>query len=396
MIVKNSFCNVCAGWFLAIFLFSACSQNNRSINTVDIDLSQHAISIEKLDSISISFLGNPTVHDLDPISRTIIFMEHGPNSEDIYIADFDGGIRSSYSKVGDVPDTYGILMSSIKISDQNSFLVYGYRGFFNYDFSGNLISQVGLENFEIPSQRMLAMGFGMENSGHRYLYINQAKIPTELDSIGKFKLLVWLDPKSGKREPIINFPEESIFLNGNFFFMRSWFPIFTVSDERIYVVFGSEPTIYVYQNQFPYALEKRIPLTLNDYALFGGAEEINDEKLFGMSMISGRVENIKKVNGFFIVAYFPGYDKIDVSTNFEHKTSEEALVFRERMLEKYRHRIAIVDTLGNVLNDFVPDGLDPSSMLLRDGQLWMMEKPNENQEQDYFRLFRVALKVEKN
>lgn len=26
---------------------------------------------------------------------------------------------------------------------------------------------------------------------------------------------------------------------------------------------------------------------------------------------------------------------------------------------------------GNVLNDFVPDGLEPSSMLIRDGELWI-------------------------
>jgi hypothetical protein len=32
-------------------------------------------------------------------------------------------------------------------------------------------------------------------------------------------------------------------------------------------------------------------------------------------------------------------------------------------------------------------------MLLRDGQIWMRELPDEEIEQDYFRLFRVELKV---
>lgn len=47
-----------------------------------------------------------------------------------------------------------------------------------------------------------------------------------------------------------------------------------------------------------------------------------------------------------------------------------------------------------MLNDFVPEGLEPSSMLLRNGQLWMMERADEEVERDYFRLFRVGLKIE--
>lgn len=33
------------------------------------------------------------------------------------------------------------------------------------------------------------------------------------------------------------------------------------------------------------------------------------------------------------------------------------------------------------------------SMIIRNGELWMMEKPDEEVEKDYFRLFRVGLKV---
>jgi hypothetical protein len=56
--------------------------------------------------------------------------------------------------------------------------------------------------------------------------------------------------------------------------------------------------------------------------------------------------------------------------------------------------MAILDSLGNVINDFVPEGLVPRSMLLRNGELWMMEKPDEEEEKDYFRLFKVGLKTE--
>ena len=65
------------------------------------------------------------------------------------------------------------------------------------------------------------------------------------------------------------------------------------------------------------------------------------------------------------------------------------------MLKKYAQRIAILDANGNTVSDFVPEGLVPSSMLVRNGELWMLEKPNEEVEHDYFRLFRVGLNTEK-
>jgi hypothetical protein len=65
------------------------------------------------------------------------------------------------------------------------------------------------------------------------------------------------------------------------------------------------------------------------------------------------------------------------------------------MRKKFPTRIAIVDSLGNVVNDFVPEGLEPKSMIIRNGELWMMEKPDEEEERDYFKLFRVGLKIEK-
>ncbi|WP_114748824.1 hypothetical protein [Pleomorphovibrio marinus] len=61
------------------------------------------------------------------------------------------------------------------------------------------------------------------------------------------------------------------------------------------------------------------------------------------------------------------------------------------MKKKYQYRIAILDTLGNLIHDFVPGRLGPRSMLVRNGELWMQETPDEEVEEDFFRLFRVGL-----
>jgi hypothetical protein len=381
--------------YLAFFiLFISCNSKNQDSEVIETASVQKSISLVKLDSIQIDYLGNPTVHDIDPKSGLVLFMDHKEFSEDIFIADFEGNILSSFSKFGDMPDTYGALMSTIKISGSGSFLVYGYKGFFTYDFDGKLLSTVKYDDFQVPNERMTAMGFGMENLSDMLLYLNFEPRPSEVHQYKDLKLLSIIDPVVGKRNPIIGFPENSVFLNGNYFFSPTWFPVFTHDEDNIYVAFGLEPLIHVYEAKEPYSLKSSIQLNLRDYNYSKGTEDPNDIRFISMLFSSGRIDNIKKIDGVFVVAYFQGYNVTDTETNFENKSPVDASIFREKMMEKYPKRIAILDPLGNVINDFVPDGLEPRSMLLRNGELWMMEKPDEEEERDYFRLFRVGLKIE--
>ena len=380
---------------LSLIFFSCASKNDGKIEN-EIHKSSKVISFEKLDSIQIDYLGNPTVHDIDPKSGTILFMEHKQSMEDIMVANFKGEILASFSKLGDVPDGYGALMSTLRIQGDNTFLVYGYNGFMTYDFSGKLLSRVKLKTFQVPYFRRDAMGFGMEKSGNRYVYPDQV-VP---NGINKFEtrfyeemdLMFWLNPKSGNREPFIKLPRSSLFRNGKHFYINAWEPIFTIENDLMYVVFGSEPVINIYSLIEPYSLLSSIPFDLHDYRYFSGSIDNSVDPT--LMFTSGSVLNIKKINHYFVIAYFPGYSSEDKEAESENKSQQENLLFRERMLNKYAKRIAIIDTFGNNIIDFVPDRLAPESMLLRNNELWMLEKPNEEVEQDYFRLFRVGLKTE--
>ena len=64
------------------------------------------------------------------------------------------------------------------------------------------------------------------------------------------------------------------------------------------------------------------------------------------------------------------------------------------MKQKYPNRIAVLDSAGGLIQDFVPEGLEAYSMLVRNGELWMLETPDEEVEQDYFRLIRVGLNID--
>src|SRR5690554_1939186 len=237
-------------FILSLIIFS-CESNDDGKVTTEISQPSKVISFEKLDSIKIDYLGIPTVHDIDPRSGTVLFMEHREFSEEIMVADFDGIVRASFSKMGDMPDSYGVLMSTLRIDGDSSFTAYSYNGFLTYDFSGELRSRVKLKDFQVPNFSRKAMGFGMEKLGNKYLYIEQGSRLvdyTSIDVYHEMRLLNWLDPDTGDKEPFIRFPENSIFRSGKYFFRDSWAPVFTLADELIYVAFGIEPIIYIYES----------------------------------------------------------------------------------------------------------------------------------------------------
>nr|MBI1231666.1 hypothetical protein [Cytophagales bacterium] len=322
-------------------------------------------------------------------------MEHREFSEEIFVASFDGQLRTSFSKMGDVPDSYGNLMSTLRIDSDSSIIAYGYNGFLRYDFTGELQSRVKLKEFRVPNLTRKAMGFGMEKLGSKYVYVDQGSRDidyTRINLYQELRLMNWMDPETGETEPFIQFPESSIFRSGKYFFRDSWAPAFTVVDDLIYVAFGIEPVVYLYETTPPYALVSSIALYLPDFEKYKGTDDyVTSISLF---YTSARIENIKKFDGHIVVAYFPGYNASDTQESNTIKSPEDAKNFRKRMGEKYTSRIAILDSVGNSVNDFVPEGLIARSMLVRNGELWMMEKPDEEIERDYFRLIRVGLKEE--
>src|SRR5690606_40084399 len=110
----------------------------------------------------------------------------------------------------------------------------------------------------------------------------------------------------------------------------AWDPVYHPADDRIYVSFGLEPVIYVFDDSPPYSLLSSLPLDLPEYRYFKGADEYSSHWTFFMlRFTSGMVLNIKKFDGDFLVAYFPGYNSEDTEMRFSDIRSEERRVGKE-------------------------------------------------------------------
>ena len=136
-------------------------------------------------------------------------------------------------------------------------------------------------------------------------------------------------------------------------------------------------------------------LELPEYQYFKGVNDFStDVRFFGQARTSGKILNIKMVESYLLVAYFPGFSGEDTEESFIPRSPEEARRFWEGVRQKYPHRMAVFDSSGHLISDFVLEGLLPTSMVIRNGELWMLEQPDEEVGPDYFRLFRVGLKEE--
>ncbi|MHA7131786.1 hypothetical protein [Algoriphagus namhaensis] len=381
----------------SILFFSCKKKENKESSKVRIK-NNYSISLERIDSITFDYIGNPTIHDLDPKNRMAIFMEHKESSQIINITSFDGQLISSLSKWGDQPDNYGKLLASLKIINKNSFYALGTRGLLKFNFDGTLISSVHISEIPLLGFSNIGMGDGMEELNSGFTIENRESTPklkSGKEYYSNIKPLLLVLPNKNEIVGILKIPDSSIFLKGKWFFNNAWDPAYTVIKDQIVIAFGLEPKLYCFSSNELYSLIKEFPLNLPDYQYFKGLDEFSsDVRFFGQARTSGKILNVKKFNDFFIISYFPGFNASDMEESFINKSPEASIEFWSKMKEKYPSRIAILDSTGNVINDFVPEGLEPSSMLLRDGQLWMMEKPDEEVERDYYRLFRVGLKVE--
>ncbi|GHB46245.1 hypothetical protein GCM10008106_28990 [Mongoliitalea lutea] len=376
-------------------LLISCSQSKKeadSSNQVAIPL----VRLEKIDSIQIAFLGSPIVQDIDPNSRTILFTEPGNYSEDIYVTDFEGNIIHSYSKFGNLPDTYGVLFAPLKIVGENAFLAYGINGLLTYDFSGQLLSRTKILDIQPYNFAKKSMGFSLGILEEEYLYFDQGSRNIDYSYRRLYEevnAMILLDKITGKREEMMQIPESSLYRNGKYFYRDAWAPIFELTEDELLVVYGAEPKIYVYEKTRPFRLIKEIPLDIPDYNFYKGEDVYNPDSFLNFFSY-GRIETITQINGYFILGYFPGYDPQDLATSKENKSPEEWQEFRQHMLKKYPHRVAIFDTNGSLINDFVPSNVDPRNIVQRDGQLWAMGKVDMDIERDYFMVYKLELKFD--
>ncbi|MCE7055022.1 hypothetical protein LZF95_10085 [Algoriphagus sp. AGSA1] len=354
------------------------------------------LSVEIIDTIRIDYLGNFTVHDIDPVGEHVLFMEHRGHGETIYVADFSGQVLYSYSKYLDTKDTYGKLKSTIKLLGENSFFVYGSQGLITYKLDGTLVSKIRPDDYSLPYGARIGMGSSLIPYQNKLLYPGQNNMPRdyfEPEFYEEVQFLTWLDPATGEIEKFNNLPDTSLLRSGKFYHSDATRPNAELVGNSIYVAYGIEPAIYEFSADPPYELRSSFTIDLPEYHYFEGASKyINDVHLFGNGITSGRITNILKVGEYWLVTYFPGYNATDRNGSFENKKPEVRDEFWQEMREKYKSKTIALNKEGKQVPLEFDEILQRRSMVNRNGRYFMVAPGDPEIEQDYFEIYELAIR----
>jgi hypothetical protein len=373
-------------WIVCLFLLSCRTGSNQD------DRNQEKITIEKTDSVEIQLNQSFRIHDLSPEQNRIALVSED-SLVNIVFAEIDGSTVSRFSIRKEEPGGFGLLMAPIRFLGKDSVIVYSAGGFSTYGISGAIKSQLTSLKPVFVNRAEPANRTGLEKSADRYLHLYEKSMRNRTlvqDLDQQTKHLVWLDIKTGKREPFLEFPEKSLFRNGKHFFSDAWKPAFTLEGGLIYVVFGIEPTVYVFDATEPYALTSSTPLNLIGYQYYKGSEiKSTALDLFDWPQYSGKILKIHRYHDSLLIVYFPGITPEDTQRLLESNSTIESFNFSREIKRKYPPRLAIVDSLGKASEASVPSGLDIESILVKDGTIWMQEKPDTQVNKNSVRLFKV-------
>lgn len=376
-----------------ITVFTSC---NRSKNNTDIQIKEKDWKLTKLDSIQIPFLGTPQLHDVDPKNRNVVFMQSGPDEEEIFVANFDGQILHSFDAHGNTMVGFLRLMAPLQFDKEGSrLLAFGVPHIKQISLDGEVVDVLFSSNTPYYSSNPAPNNELHVHEGK--IFYNNRMNDQEFrwdraDFFKKLRLIGYYDLVEKEKNNFLKFPDESVYASGRIFPHSDWISHFTFSDEYLHVIFNGEPAVYVYEANTPFTYIKKIELDLKEFQFSKGVPEGEQVADFMETMITmGKMINIKFHNNMIVVCYSSGFNAQQMKTWATAESPQE----RNEMINRFRSesppRIQVFDKDYNLLADFpIPIHINPSGLFERDGFLWAA-KHNPDMEEDFFTIYKMTL-----
>jgi hypothetical protein len=385
-------------YILVITIFYSCSSPENKEQEIPA-----TYSFEVIDSLDLNILGDPLIVDVSPKAGRIIFYDFA--TSEFIITDNSGSILNRFSKKADTPDSYGFLMESPGFVNENQIALAGMRGIFIYDLDGNMIKKLSHPETLGGAGFMSFSGKGIETvtlSGKQYLLSKSVRtretFPGEQKFYDSFRALELIDIDEEKFIEIVPFEVGSQFLDGNGYFESDYAPALEAAEGKLYIALGGEQRLNVYDLSPEGAVLDTIVML--DMPGFGKLPVTpRSEFAEGTVIIKGgtpAIRNIHVVEGKILVQYYGGIPKEkmkELEALYSSGSEEEAELLYEKIESEVNQGILILDqkTLEVIGNLDFPGGVNFSGFASGGGFLWMEKAPNEEEEEDFLRIYKVKL-----
>lgn len=385
-------------YLLVIVIFYGCADHKGKEQEI-----LTSYSFQVVDSLDLKILGNPMITDVSPKADRFAF--HDFANKEFIITDNLGSIVSRFSKKEDTPDSYGFLMEFPGFLNEDQLALVGMKGVFIYDLEGNMVKRLAHPESMGIAGFMSFSGKGIEIvslNGKQYLLSKSVRtrdsFAGEQRFYDNFKALELIDIEEEKFIEIVPFEQGSQFLDGGGYFESDYAPALEATDEKLYIALGGEPRLNVYDLSPEGAkLDTVVTLDLPGF----GKLSVRPRAEFseGSIMIKGgtpAIRNIHVVEGKILMQYYGGIpeEKMkELDVLYSSGSEEEAELLYEKIESEVNQGILILDqkTLEVIGNLDFPIGINVSGFASGGGFLWMEKAPNEEEEEDFLRIYKVKL-----
>ncbi|GAB2611682.1 hypothetical protein [Belliella aquatica] len=360
-------------------------------------------SFEVIDSLDLNILGDPLIIDISPKADLVVFYDYA--NEEFIIADFLGNIVNRFSKKGDNPDSFGFLMELPGFINDNQLALAGMKGIFIYDLEGNMIKKLAHPESLGGAGFMTFSGKGIETvliDGKQYLLSKSVRtrdtFAGEQKFYDNFRAIELIDIEAEEFIEIVPFEQNSQFLDGNGYFESDYAPAFEAKDEKLYIALGAEQRLNIYSLSSEGAkLDTIVKLTIPGFEKLPITSRSEFSK--GTITINGgtpAIRNIHIVDGKILIQYYCGIpedrmDELEVLWNSGDEEESERLY--DQVENEVIQGVLILDqnTLEVIGNLEYPNKVNKSGFASGGGYLWMEKAPNDEEEEDFLRIYKVKL-----
>lgn len=377
---------------LSLLAFS-CQEENKEEKKED----GLSFSLVKTDSIRIDYPGLLDLMDVDPSRERVLLYDRQRGI--ILLTDFDGNHLLSLDKQGDDKGSYGrYLWSTAKIKEDDHIFLISQKGFFEFDALGEMAYHKPFQD-EVPffSGRAAADAELIEHEG---IFFQKGLVAwgeynkTEDEYYDQFKLLVKFDPEKGSAERIIHLEEESPFrTSSKAFEIPDMSPTFTILDDKLLVIAGTDPHLNIYDIHPSHQLIERNPIAYPNYNVGQGSERAEaDPKSITVDQSAGRTHALKVFGDYLLASVSPGYDMADRERYKAISSRKENSSFMESIAGKYEPALFLMNHQGEEIQQLsLPQTLDYVQFLVREGKLWWLSRLNAEKEEDFIQIYKVEI-----
>lgn len=370
-----------------------------SCNSPQETASNNSFSLLVKDSIQVDYVGMLDLMDIAPSQERILF--HNMQNGVILLTDFQGNHLHEMEKRGDSKDSYGPYpWLPARFLENGNFFMIGLKGYLEFYPNGELVKQIPYQSTDVPNLGGRAAADN-EFSMHGDNVLIRAITPwgefnkAEAEYYDNFLQLAKISPQEGKFERFLHLEQESLFKNGRAYDVTEMMPSFTTHGNKLYVISGTDAHLNIYDINDGFKRVDRKQIAYPNYNPGEGKEPAKaDVRGISLDRAAGKTHVLKTHGDYLIATYFAGFDFSD-REEYKNLTNESYSAFFEGIEGKYPVRMHVLDLEGNSLADFeLPNQLDYRQFLIRDGKMWFMSKFNNEEEEDFVKIYQVELVFE--